>query len=220
MSSGVRYKYQGSGIHILVAYDADSPSNSISAITKANPAVVTSSAHGLASGDVIYIDGGGTMVEVNNRAFIIDRIDANSFRLLDTNSTGYTTYTSGGRFDVGRFSEQCENTAVTQTGDAAAQIPASTVCSTEQEFETGLSGQGTSEFSFHHAPLTAVQVAIKTFRQSGQTAAWKIVLPGSGGTMTQLGTWINQSMSASVDGLWTGSATFRNTGPRDDRVTV
>lgn len=75
----------------------------ISAITKANPAVVTIAAHGLSSGQEVAISAVNGMTQVNNRNFKITVIDANTFSLLEmdgvtnVDSTGYSTYTSGGQ---------------------------------------------------------------------------------------------------------------------------
>ena len=68
----------------------------ISAVTKANPAVVTLAAHGFSNGDRVYITGVGGMVELKNREFTVANVTSNTFELSGINSTGYTTYTSGG----------------------------------------------------------------------------------------------------------------------------
>jgi hypothetical protein len=68
----------------------------ITAITKANPAVVTSNGHGFANGEVILIQSVGGMVELNNRQFTVANQTANTFELSGINSTSFTTYTSGG----------------------------------------------------------------------------------------------------------------------------
>ncbi len=68
----------------------------ITGITQANPAVVTSSAHGLADGDIVTISGVAGMTEVNGLRFVADVVDANSYRLTGINSSGYTAYSSGG----------------------------------------------------------------------------------------------------------------------------
>jgi hypothetical protein len=68
----------------------------ITAITQANPAVVTSAAHGFVNGDEIYHAGIVGMVELNGRTFVIAGVAANTYQLQDTNSTGYTAYVSGG----------------------------------------------------------------------------------------------------------------------------
>lgn len=68
----------------------------ITAITKANPAVVTVTAHGFNNGDKVFITGVGGMVEVNNREFTVANKTANTFELSGVNSSAYTTFTSGG----------------------------------------------------------------------------------------------------------------------------
>ena len=73
----------------------------ISAITKANPAVVTSSSHGFSNGDFVNISGVVGMTEVNNTTFKVADKTTNTFELqnvdgTDINSSAFTTYSSGG----------------------------------------------------------------------------------------------------------------------------
>lgn len=68
----------------------------ITAATKANPCVVTATSHGMSDGDRVLIDDVGGMTEINDRYFSINVLTANTFQLLNENSTAYTTYTSGG----------------------------------------------------------------------------------------------------------------------------
>lgn len=68
----------------------------ITNITQASPPVVTSAAHGLSDGDVIYIVNVSGMTEVNGEIFIVANTDTNTFELQGADSTGYTAYSSGG----------------------------------------------------------------------------------------------------------------------------
>jgi hypothetical protein len=68
----------------------------ITAITKANPAVVTSSSHGYSDGDHVWIASVVGMTEVNGRRFTVANKTTNTFELSGVNSTDYTTYSSGG----------------------------------------------------------------------------------------------------------------------------
>lgn len=74
----------------------------ITGVTQANPAVVTSNAHGFSNGDWVFIAAVGGMTQLNGRTFIVAGVTANTFQLHDTltnsnvNSTGYTAYTAGG----------------------------------------------------------------------------------------------------------------------------
>ena len=73
----------------------------ISAITKANPAVVTATSHGYSNGDEVLISSVGGMTEVNGKRFLVADKTTNTFELqdkdgVDINSSSFTTYTSGG----------------------------------------------------------------------------------------------------------------------------
>lgn len=89
-----------------------STSTAITAVTKANPGVVTSAAHGLINGDSVIITGILGMTELNNREFTVANKTANTFELLGIDTTGYTTYTSGGTvkkiYQVGSYFQASE----------------------------------------------------------------------------------------------------------------
>lgn len=212
MASGARYKFQGSTIKISTAFAADSPVNAITAISKANPAVITDTAHGHADGDVIKIAGVVGMTEINGKTAIIDVVDANSFKALGVDSTGYTTYDSGGTYTIATMVSFCELTSLNQQDGAKAEIDVTTVCSEEAEFETGFPDPGTTQMDYNFAPQQSVQVALRAARTSGDVIAVKTVLPGTGGQVIQLGTVQQTSMSGSVNGVWKGSLTIRNSG--------
>ena len=76
-----------------------SASNSITAISKANPAVLTySGADNYANGDRVIVTAVVGMGQVNNREFTVANLNAgaNTFELSGVNSTAYDTYVSGG----------------------------------------------------------------------------------------------------------------------------
>ena len=68
----------------------------ITAITKANPAVVTSNSHGYSNGDHVWISGVVGMTRVNGRRFTVASSSTNTFALTDEDSTNYDAYSSGG----------------------------------------------------------------------------------------------------------------------------
>lgn len=71
----------------------------ITAITQANPAVLTySGADNWANGDLVYISGVVGMTEVNGLIFVVANVNAgaNTFELQGVDSTAYTAYVSGG----------------------------------------------------------------------------------------------------------------------------
>lgn len=83
----------------------DGTSATITGVTQANPAVVTTTpAHGLTDGDVILINSVAGMTELNftgDNFYKIANSTSTTFELtdlddVDINSTGFTAYTSGG----------------------------------------------------------------------------------------------------------------------------
>ena len=83
----------------------------ISAITQANPAVVTATSHGLSNGDRVFITGVGGMTEVNNLEFTVANTTTNTFELSGIDSSAYEAYTSGGT--VGKIVEVATSYSVT-----------------------------------------------------------------------------------------------------------
>lgn len=73
----------------------------ITAITQANPGIVTAVAHGLTTGQEVFISGVWGMPQVNDRYFLVTVIDANHFSLQDqfgnnVNTAAYSAYTANG----------------------------------------------------------------------------------------------------------------------------
>lgn len=66
----------------------------ITAITKASPAVATSTAHGLTNGQEVKLDING-MIELNNWVGRVANVTANTFEIEGIDSTLFNTFTSG-----------------------------------------------------------------------------------------------------------------------------
>jgi hypothetical protein len=75
------------------------PAVLISAVTQANPAVVTYTGSDVfTNGDTVFIDNAAGMTQLNNREFTIANVDtgANTFELSGEDSSGYGAYSGGG----------------------------------------------------------------------------------------------------------------------------
>ena len=68
--------------------------DTITGITKANPALVTSTAHGMANGDWVSLDILG-MHQLDKSVCRIANVAANTFELEGVDSTSFDTFTSG-----------------------------------------------------------------------------------------------------------------------------
>lgn len=68
----------------------------ITGITKANPAVVTSANHAFLTGQTVTISGVAGMTQINGLSATVNVLTANTFQLVGVNSSGFSAYTSGG----------------------------------------------------------------------------------------------------------------------------
>tara|TARA_R100001082_G_scaffold52787_1_gene28776 strand:- start:1755 stop:4304 length:2550 start_codon:yes stop_codon:yes gene_type:complete len=82
----------------------------ITGLTGANPGVVTSADHGLSNGQVVRIDDVGGMTQVNDTLFTTANVATNTFQLSGVDTSGYTSYSSGGT-----WSKATAGVAVTTT---------------------------------------------------------------------------------------------------------
>lgn len=213
MSQGSRYKFNGSSFGVQTGFGGVSPTPAVTNITQTEPPIVTSAAHGLSQGDVGKLSAVVGMTEVNGNLYVVDDTTTNDFALAGEDFTVNTAYASGGLIDAVTFSEFCELTGANQQDGGADQIEVTTICSTAKEFEQGLSDSGTLQLDYNAAPNGVVQTALRTAKVSGDQIAFKIIFPNSGGTIIMLGTVQQQNMSGQVNGLWTGSATIKLSGP-------
>jgi len=77
-------------------------SATISAVTKANPGVVTATAHTFKEGQQVTISSVSGMTQLNNNVYTVRNPETDTFELYSidgttkVDTTGYTTYTSGG----------------------------------------------------------------------------------------------------------------------------
>lgn len=223
MAGGKRVKFQNTRIQFLVGWSADSPSGVVSAISKADPAVVSETAHGRVDGDVVRITGALGMTEVNGIPFVVNQTESGTYELLDVDSRAYGTYTSGGVADLALFSTLCELTGFNRTGGTSPEIPATSQCSDAQEFEIGLPDFGTAQVDFNYAPDVAVQQAIEAAYLAGSPFAYRINYYTGKAAIDAgtpyafaigFGTVQQTNEQGAVGGLWTGSFTIRSTGKR------
>ena len=86
-------------------------STDITAASKENPCHITAAGHGLTTGDRVFIKNCGGMTQINNLQFVVTVDSVDIFSLDGIDSTGYTTYTSGGtvvefegiEYETGKF---------------------------------------------------------------------------------------------------------------------
>jgi hypothetical protein len=214
MSQGVRYKFIGSTIQVGIDYDEGSSATAISAITAANPPVVTAASHDLELGDVVKITDVVGATQFNGNLYAVDDPLTTTFELAGEDNSMGAAYVSGGFVHAVTFSEFCELTGAAQAGGGADQEEVSTICSTAKEFEQGLADAGTLTLDFNFAPLTTVQTALRLSETTGSDVAVKITLPNDGGVVVMLGTVQTTSFNGAIgQSIWKGNAVIKLSGP-------
>lgn len=146
----------------------------ITAITKANPGVVTSNAHGFLTGDVVLFASVGGMIELNGKYALIEKVDANSYRLVGTDTTNNTTYTSGGTAAPQTWYDICEAKSFTPSDPGSAKIDKTTICSDAKENVAGFPDEGTIAMDFNWVPADAALSLLWDARDAGAELAFRI----------------------------------------------
>jgi hypothetical protein len=99
INSGAYTPYTTGGVAQLLEFKGTK--KAITAATAANPVEITCVGHGLADGDLIWIDKVIGMIELNNKVYTIANATDDTFELtdgagVDIDGSGYTAYVSGG----------------------------------------------------------------------------------------------------------------------------
>jgi len=129
----------------------------ISAITRADPAVVTASGHSLSDGDIAYLDDVSGMAEVNGQLFTVTQSAGDVFALSGIDSTLYNTYISGGEAVIMPNIEVKTTTLLATLGWATGDHVRFTGLGGTTElnaFHYGLTSVGTSSFSIYTKTIT------------------------------------------------------------------
>jgi hypothetical protein len=178
----INYKiYQGSTFKEVFRWESQTKQYAnISAITKAAPCVITTTAnHTIPTGWRVRVNGVVGMKEINMTAedsyYIVTAAGSNTITLNQVNSAGYTTYTSGGVVEW--------NTPVPLTGFTAKMQIRETVDSSTVIAElTHLNGGITIDAANYTVTvtLTSTQTSAFTF----PTAVYSLELTDANGDVT------------------------------------
>lgn len=114
-TAGTGYGVSQTAFYLL---DPDIAEKTIAGATQESPVEITTTYdHGYATGDEVYIELVGGMIEINRRWFTVTVTDTDAFTLDSEDGTGHTAYTSGGTV-VANAIDSTEYTAYTSGGYA------------------------------------------------------------------------------------------------------
>lgn len=151
---------------------ANGASKTITGATQANPVVVTSTAHGLTNGTVVYIDSVSGMVELNGRAFVIANVATNTFELKGVDGTSYTAYTSGGTALPKTMTEVANITQTSLFEGTTPEIPVTNQRSRRAEYLVDIPDSGNGSLTLHVDVTDPGQARLRALRTSTLSEAF------------------------------------------------
>lgn len=153
--------------------------DTITAITKASPGVATSTAHGLANGDYVYLAING-MHQLNDRVVRVANVAANTFELEGIDTTSFDTFTSGTAEAVTFGTSVTTATTVSSDGGGFDFIDTTTIHVNSRSQVPGLPNAVTYSMDHLWDPADAGQIAMKSASDAQARRAFKFTF-GTGG---------------------------------------
>jgi hypothetical protein len=137
----------------------------ISAVTKASPAIASSTAHGITDGSYGVVSAEG-MFQIDSRVFRVDAgvsspADANSFALAGEDSTLYDTFTSGSLQVITFGTNMRTATGLSASGGDFDFIDVTTIHDNVRRQVPGLPNPASYSFENLWAPSDPALIALK-----------------------------------------------------------
>lgn len=143
---------------------ARASTKAITAITNANPAVVSSTAHGYANGNTVFLTGILGMTQLNNRAFTISGVTANTFNLTGEDSTPDGVYVSGGTAALLTMTTVGTVSDIVGFDGKASEVDVTHLLSAAKEWQPGLQDFGNLTLTLITDNTDAGQAALRAIK--------------------------------------------------------
>lgn len=203
----------------------------ISGATQTNPIqITTSTEHGLQTNERVLITGIEGMTALNNKEFVVTKVDATKFKLNSINGTDagtYKKYSKGGAAQCLR--EGCAQQSFQDTQSVQQRMPVS-ACATERVGTSAYDGvgPGTAKVGWHYNRLGATDGSCRSAPIVPLTSTKKTLtdqiaaLSDDGSTAGHIGlAWGWYMISPDWDTVWTGdSAPAAYNKPQTLKVVV
>ena len=183
----------------------------ISAIALGNPTILTSTAHGLANGDVVTLSGltGSDASYLNGLTWSVRNVTTNTFAVqLDT--TG-RTITAAGTATPTTFTNIANVRTFSGFDGSASEIDVTNLDSVAKEFRLGLVDPGNFTLEIDYDSANAGHVALRAKQVSGALSSFKLTLPNS--TVIAFSAYVKKfSLGGGVDEVAKTSVELRISG--------
>jgi hypothetical protein len=150
----------------------------VTALTNANPAVATATAHGKANNSVGFMSGVTGMEQIEGQAVRLKNGTANTFELQGLNTTSFGTYTAGDLTTAATWVTLAESTSYSIGGGSAEKLDATRLLDTVKIEEQGLLPTQTVNIGVlaQDTPSAAMQILQNAVQQGGSVLV-RITLP-------------------------------------------
>jgi hypothetical protein len=206
--SASAYNAQGSTITVGTTIGA----KTITGITKANPAVITSTAHGLVDGDVVKTAAVVGMTEINGKVGVVVVLTANTFQLSGVDSTNYTTYTSGGTA-TGAAYKVSNFKSWSGIDGQGSDIDVTDLDSVAKEYRMGLVDFGQITLNVQVKDDDDGQMALRSSQAASGPSSTIVLTFKNGKTRTFKGYCKQAPEQGGVDAIIEGSFAIKISGP-------
>jgi Phage tail tube protein, TTP/Ubiquitin-activating enzyme E1 FCCH domain len=145
----------------------------ISAITKANPGVASSTAHGFSNGDVVVLAVEG-MGELNGVACRVSSVATNEFTLEGIDTSGYGTFTSGTATEATAFDTFASLQNISLPNQEANKLDITTIHDTQGQETLGLAGAVSGTMSGLFSPTETAVTNLRNATRASAPRAFRI----------------------------------------------
>jgi len=187
----------------------------ITAITKANPASVSSVAAGVAEGDLVRFGAVTDMPEIAGMVGVVVATGAGTFD-VNIDASGFALAGGAGVAEHLNFIAGCEAKTFSGFDGQAAEVDITTLCSTAREYLMGLQDFGAFQFDVNLVPNDPFQIECNEAKAARERRTFTLTFPpGEDGKVFEyvFDAFVRQfSIAGGVDQAITGSVNLRVTG--------
>ncbi len=169
----------GTNMAVYVEQTAEAAYTNISAITTADPGVVTTgTAHGLTTGDVLKFSVSAGMVELDGQLVRITTTATDTFSLESLDTSDYSTFTAGSYQEISAWHTLSNAQSASMPDGTPTKIDITTLIDKSKQYAYGLPDAPDGTISGLYDPANAGVVAIKAATKSNSALAFKIAWAG------------------------------------------
>lgn len=180
--------------NVAIAFQsALAATKTITAISKANPGVASSTSHGYSNGDFVLLSVQG-MYQVNNKVVRVAGVASDTFQLEGVDTTNFDTFSSGTAAKITFGNSITTATSMNASGGTFPFIDVTTIHGNQKAQIPGLPDAMTFTFDNLWDPADAGQIAMKVASDSQAQRAFKFTI-GTGGPLVLFSGYVGFSGS-------------------------